>query len=131
MPAPGWPGKPPLAPNHVWPAKSGLSTGVVRSFCQIEGMSKRTRMILTGLLPIFGVSAVLLGVGLGGKLPGFPGEVFRMISGIMFTPVFLELTFAFLGLLAIFSINNLRLQKEGDEYVSLEIEDDSEDDPKP
>ena len=94
-------------------------------------MSQRTRMIISGLLPIFGVSAVLLGVGLGGKLPGFPGEVFRMISGIMFTPVFLELTFAFLGLLAIFSINNLRLQKEGDEYVSLEIEDDSEDDSKP
>jgi hypothetical protein len=42
----------------------------------------------------------------------------------MFTPVFLELTFAFLGLLAVFLLNNLRLQKQGDEYVSLEVEED-------
>ena len=90
-------------------------------------MSRRNRMILSGLLPIFGVSAVLLGIGLGGKLPGFPGEVFRMITGIIFTPVFLELTFAFLGLMAIFWINNIRLQRQGDEYVSLEIEDESYD----
>lgn len=90
-------------------------------------MSKRTRMILTGILPILGVSLVILGIGLGGRLPGFPGEVFRKITGIMFTPVFLELTFAFLGLLAVLWINNIRLQREGDEYVSLEIEDDSDD----
>ena len=89
-------------------------------------MNKRTRMILTGILPIFGVSAVILGIGLGGRLPGFPGEVFRKITGFMFTPVFLELTFAFLGLIAVFWINNIRLQREGDEYVSLEIEDDQD-----
>lgn len=93
-------------------------------------MSKRTRMILTGVIPILGVSAVLIGVGLGGKLPGFAGEFFRKLTGFMFTPVFLELTFAFLGLLAVFWINNIRLQKEGDEYVSLEIDND-EDESKP
>ena len=91
-------------------------------------MSKKARMILTGIPPIFAVAAILVGIGLGGKLPGFPGEVFRMITGIIFTPVFLELTFAFLGLLAIFWINNIRLQRNGDEYVSLEIEDDSDND---
>jgi hypothetical protein len=48
----------------------------------------------------------------------------------MFTPVFLELTFAFLGLLAVFWINSIRLQREGDEYVSLEIEND-QDEPQP
>ena len=90
-------------------------------------MNKRTRMILTGVLPILGVSAVILGIGLAGRLPGFPGEVFRMITGIIFTPVFLELSFAFLGLLAIFWINSMRLQREGDDYVSLEIEDDPDD----
>jgi hypothetical protein len=90
-------------------------------------MSKRTRIILTGFVPILAVSATILGIGLGGRLPGFPGEVFRKITGFMFTPVFLELTFAFLGLLAVFWINNIRLQKEGDEYVSLEIEEDQND----
>jgi len=93
-------------------------------------MSKRTRMILTGFIPILGVSAALVGVGLGGKLPGFTGEFFRKLTGFMFTPVFLELTFAFLGLLAVFWINSIRLQREGDEYVSLEIEND-QDEPQP
>ena len=86
-------------------------------------------MILTGVIPILGVSAVLIGVGLGGKLPGFAGELFRKITGFMFTPVFMELTFAFLGLIAVFWINSIRLQREGDEYVSLEIENDK-DEPK-
>ena len=84
-------------------------------------------MILTGFVPIIAVSLTILGVALGGRLPGFAGEVFRKINGIMFTPVFLELTFAFLGLLAVFWINSIRLQKEGDEFVSLEIEDEQDD----
>ncbi len=87
-------------------------------------------MILTGVIPIFGVAAVIIGIGLGGRLPGFAGEVFRKITGFMFTPVFLELTFALLGLIAVFWINSIRLQREGDDYVSLEIEDD-QDEPKP
>lgn len=87
-------------------------------------MSKRSRIILTGFITILSVSAIILGIGLGGRLPGLPGEIFRKIIGFMFTPVFLELTFAFLGLLAVFLINNLRLQKQGDEYVSLEVEED-------
>ena len=87
-------------------------------------MSKRSRIILTGFITILSVSATILGLGLGGRLPGLPGEIFRKITGFMFTPVFLELTFAFLGLLAVFLINNLRLQKQCDEYVSLEIEED-------
>ena len=90
-------------------------------------MSKSSRIILTGMIPILLVSATILGIGLGGRLPGLSGEIFRKITGFMFTPVFLELTFAFLGLLAVFSINNIRLQKQGDEYVSLEVEEDQKD----
>lgn len=87
-------------------------------------MSKSSRILLTGFITILSVSATILAIGLGGRLPGLPGEIFRKITGFMFTPVFLELTFAFLGLLAVFLINNLRLQKQGDEYVSLEVEED-------
>lgn len=90
-------------------------------------MSKRSRIILTGFIPILAVSATILGIGLGGRLPGFAGEVFRKITGFMFTPIFLELSFAFLGILAVFLINNIRLQKQGDEFVSLEVEDDQKD----
>jgi len=50
-----------------------------------------------------------------------------MIAGFMFSPFFMEITFAFLGFIALFWINGIRLQKEGDEYVSLEIPDDPDD----
>jgi hypothetical protein len=90
-------------------------------------MSKRSRIILIGIIPILAVSTTILGIGLGGRLPGLAGEIFRKITGFMFTPVFLELTFAFLGLLAVFLINNIRLQKQGDEYISLEIEEEQKD----
>lgn len=90
-------------------------------------MSRRSRIIFTGIIPILLVSATILGIGLGGRIPGLPGEIFRKITGFMFTPVFLELTFAFLGLIAVFSINNIRLQKQGDEYISLEVQEDPED----
>ncbi|MFT6180694.1 MAG: hypothetical protein ACJAQT_004337 [Akkermansiaceae bacterium] len=93
-------------------------------------MNKRTRMILTGIVPIVGVAVFIVSIGLAGRLPGFSGEVFRKLIGFMFTPVFLELTFALLGLIAVLWINNIRLQREGDDYVSLEIEDD-QDEPKP
>ncbi|YCM44809.1 hypothetical protein V2O64_02100 [Verrucomicrobiaceae bacterium 227] len=89
-------------------------------------MKKRTRTILTGFIPILLVGGVILTVFLLGSLPGFVGEVFRKIGGIMFTPFFLEISFAFLGLIAVLCINNIRLQREGDDYVSLEIEDDPE-----
>lgn len=93
-------------------------------------MQKRTRQILTGFLPILGVGAVAMTIFLLGSLPGFPGEVFRKITGVMFTPFFLEASFAFLGIIALFCVNNLRLQRDGDDYVAMEIDDDSEE-PKP
>ncbi len=93
-------------------------------------MTKRTKMILTGIVPIVGVAGVIIGIGLAGRLPGFAGEVFRKLIGFMFTPVFLELTFTFMGVIAVLWINSIRLQREGDDYVSLEIEDD-QDEPKP
>lgn len=90
-------------------------------------MSKRTRMILTGTIPIFSIALFILFIGQAKKLPGFTGEVFSMIAGFMFSPFFMEITFFFLGLVALFWINGLRLQKEGDEYVSLEIPEDPDD----
>ena len=93
-------------------------------------MKQRHKLILTGVIPILGVSAIIISIGLGGRLPGLAGEIFRKITGFMFTPVFLELSFAFLGLIAVFSINAIRLQREGDDYVSLEVNDE-QDQPKP
>ena len=88
-------------------------------------MTKRTKLILTGFLPIAAIALLIIAIFSLGFLPGFAGEVFRKITGIMFTPVFLELSFAFFGLVAVLWINQIRLAKEGDEFVSLEIEDDN------
>lgn len=90
-------------------------------------MKKKTRAILTGFIPIFLVGGVILTIFLLGSLPGFVGEVFRKIGGIMFTPFFLEASFAFIGLIAVLCINKIRLQREGDDYVAMEIKDKPED----
>jgi len=87
-------------------------------------VTKRTKLLLTGFLPILAIAMIIIGIFALGALPGFAGEVFRKISGIMFTPVFLELSFAFLGLVAVLWINQIRLAREGDEFVSLEISED-------
>jgi hypothetical protein len=89
-------------------------------------VTKRTRAILIGFIPIFLVGGVILTIFLLGSLPGFVGEVFRKIGGIMFTPFFLEASFAFIGLIAVLCINNIRLQREGDDYVAMEIEDETD-----
>lgn len=89
-------------------------------------MQSRTRLILVGLIPILLVAGVIIGVFLLGNLPGFTGELFQKIAGFMFSPFFLEGTFAFLGLIAVLCINNIRLKLQGDDYVAMEIEDDPE-----
>lgn len=88
-------------------------------------MQSRTRLILVGLIPILLVAALIIGVFLLGTLPGFAGEIFRKIAGFMFSPFFLEATFASLGLIAVLCINNIRLKLNGDDYVTLEIDEKS------
>ena len=87
-------------------------------------MTKRTKILLAGFIPILAITLIVIGIFALGALPGFAGEFFRKISGIMFTPFFLELSFAFMGVVAVLWINQIRLAKEGNEYVSLEINDE-------
>ena len=79
---------------------------------------------MIGFVPIAAIALVIILIFALGMLPGFAGELFRKIAGIMFTPVFLELSFAFMGILAVLWVNQIRLAREGDEFVSLEIADD-------
>jgi len=64
---------------------------------------------------------------LGKHVPGFPGEVFAKIGGIIWSPFGLEGSLFFMGLVSVFWINNIRRKMEGDEYVTLEIPDNQED----
>jgi len=89
-------------------------------------MSKKTRAILKGMIPILGVALVLIAMSLLANAPGLTGEIFAKLLGFMFTPFFLEASFAFLGIVALFWVNHVRLKADGDDYVTLEIEDDSD-----
>ena len=79
------------------------------------------------MIPIVGVAVVLIVMSLLANAPGLTGEIFAKMLGFMFTPVLLELSFAFLGLIALFWVNHVRLKAEGDDFVTLEIPDDRDD----
>jgi len=94
-------------------------------------MSERNRGIMIALIPMVLIGFIMLAIpALGKFLPGYPGEVFAKIGGIMWSPFGLEASLFFLGIIAVFTINNIRRKREGDEYVSLEIPD-SPNDSKP
>jgi len=90
-------------------------------------VNKKTKTILKGMIPIIGVALVLVIFSLLANRPGLTGEIFAKILGIMFTPIFMECSLAFLGLIALLWVNHVRLKAEGDDYVTLEIEDESDD----
>ena len=74
-----------------------------------------------GLIAFAAVVIVLIWVGT--YLPGFAGEVFSMIAGIMWSPILLDISLFVLGLTLVFWINHIRRQAEGDEFVYLETVD--------
>lgn len=54
-------------------------------------------------------------------LEGFAGEVAAKIAGYMSSPVFMELSFFFIGLILLISFNIVRRTVEGDEFVEIEF----------
>ncbi len=91
-------------------------------------MSERNKIILIALIPMIIICSVMIGIPILGKfLPGFVGETFAKIGGIIWSPFGLEGSLFFMGLIAVFSINSIRRKLEGDEYVTLEIPDSPDD----
>lgn len=80
----------------------------------------RRRLLLAGFSVISGLCLLLALLWLGRGLPGFPGEVFRMITGLLTTPIFMEVSFLLIGLLIVLGINAWRRRRDGDECVHLE-----------
>ena len=87
-------------------------------------MSKRAKLIFKGMIPIWAVAGVLILMSVLANMPGLTGEIFSKMLGIMFTPIFLEGSLAFLGLVAVFWVNSIRIKAEGDEYVEMEIKEE-------
>ena len=80
----------------------------------------RRRLLLIGFGVITGLCLLLALLWLGRGLPGWPGEVFRMITGLLTTPIFMEVSFLFIGLIIVLGINAWRRRRDGDECVYLE-----------
>ena len=76
------------------------------------------------MIPIWGVAGVLVAMSLLANVPGLIGEIFAKMLGIMFTPIFLECSLGFLGLVSVLWVNSMRLKAEGDDFVELEIKED-------
>ena len=85
-------------------------------------LKPRTRLLLSGLAVLLGLSTALILLWLGRGLPGWPGEVFRMITGLLTTPIFMEVSFLFLGLLLVLAINHWRRRRDGDECVEIDLQ---------
>lgn len=79
------------------------------------------KQILVGAAILFTVSAVVVSFLLGWRfIPGWVGESFGTIAGVMSTPFFMEASFAMLGLVIVIGLNAWRRHRAGDEYVAIE-----------
>ncbi|MDA0766863.1 MAG: hypothetical protein O3A87_09725 [Verrucomicrobia bacterium] len=83
---------------------------------------RKSLRIGLGLILLAALFVILIWCGT--YLPGFVGEVFNMVAGIMWSPFLLDVTLFFLGLVLILWFNNIRRLRDGDEFVYLEQVDD-------
>ncbi len=81
---------------------------------------EQKRALLIGFGLILVASAILLLIWLGMYLPGFAGEVFRKLAGMMWTPIIIDCSLFLLGVILVLSLNSFIRAKQGDEYVYLE-----------
>lgn len=82
----------------------------------------RGKQILTGAAILFTISAMAVGLLMGWRfIPGWVGESFGTLAGVISTPFFMEATFAILGLVIVIGLNTWRRHKAGDEYVAIDI----------
>lgn len=84
---------------------------------------ERFRQVAVGVVILAAILAVTLGIRAASALPGALGEFFGTITGVMSTPVFLEISFAVIGFLIVLGLNHWRAQREGDEFVEMDVLD--------
>ncbi|MGC4016713.1 MAG: hypothetical protein QM755_19695 [Luteolibacter sp.] len=82
--------------------------------------NERLRQVVAAAAILGGVLVLTLGVRAASFLPGIVGEFFGMVTGILSTPVFLEISFFCMGLMIVLALNHWRMKKEGDEFVYLD-----------
>ncbi|MFD0892707.1 hypothetical protein KBB96_14885 [Luteolibacter ambystomatis] len=82
--------------------------------------NERVRQVLAAAAILGGVLVLTLGIRAASFLPGVTGEFFGMITGVLSTPVFLEISFFLMGFMIVLALNHWRMKKEGDEFVYLD-----------
>ncbi len=82
--------------------------------------SAQRKSLAVGFGLILGAAILVALIWLGTYLPGFAGEVFRMIAGMMWTPLLLDFSIFLFGIVLILWLNWFIRAREGDEYVYLE-----------
>ncbi len=80
----------------------------------------RIREVVIGGLVIVTLGAGVCLLVIARLMPGFLGESFAMLGGIVSTPFLMEASFVALGLTVVVAINLLRQKRDGDEFVYLE-----------
>lgn len=88
----------------------------------MEGLrDERAKQVTVGVVILVIIAVVAVTALVGWRLlPGLLGEWVGIMVGIMSTPVFLEISFAILGLMIVLVLNHWRQHKDGDEFVYLE-----------
>jgi uncharacterized membrane protein len=82
---------------------------------------ERVKQVTIGVVIFLSIAVVAVTSLVGWRLlPGLLGEWIGVIVGILSTPVFLEISFAILGLMIVLALNHWRQHKDGDEFVYLE-----------
>jgi hypothetical protein len=83
--------------------------------------NEQRRQFAVAVVILTAVLLLAVGLMLGWRwLPGFLGDYFRGIAGIVTTPFLLEAIFIILGLVIVIALNQWRAQREGDEFVYLD-----------
>lgn len=79
---------------------------------------KRSLAVGVGLIVAAGLLITLIWAGT--YLPGFIGDVFSTIAGIMWTPILLDISLFAMGIVLILWLNSYIRARDGDELVYLE-----------
>lgn len=82
---------------------------------------KRGKQIMVGAAMIAALTIIIVSLLVGWRtIPGWVGEAFGMVAGVMSTPFFMEGSFVLIGLLTVLGLNIWRRHKDGDEFVEIE-----------
>lgn len=81
---------------------------------------ERWKQVAIAAAILGGVFVLSLGIRLLSFIPGFVGEFFGIVTGVLATPVFLEVSFFIVGFLIVLALNHWNMKRDGDEYVYLD-----------